>query len=74
MDLQAECRAAIEAADARIRAKLIKFTRKHGMTEAEAIELAEAWKCAARRTKRLHLPDRHWDTDRPTPQQAITGA
>ena len=77
MDLQATRRAASEAAariDANIKTKLVKLARKHGMTEVEAIELAEAWKCAARRTKRLHLPDRHRDTDRPTPQHALTGA
>ena len=33
--------------DARIRKKLLKRARKHGMTEAEAIELAEMWKHAA---------------------------
>jgi len=30
---------------------------KHGVTEAKAIELTEAWKRAARKTKRLHLVD-----------------
>src|SRR5262245_38695878 len=58
MDLQAACRAASEAAarsDAKIRTKLVKRARKHGMTEAEGIELAEAWKRAARHTKHLHL-------------------
>ena len=33
--------------DAKIRKKLIKRARKHGMTEAEAIELAETWTHAA---------------------------
>ena len=41
--------------DAKIRKKLIKRARKHGMTEAEAIELAEAWKHSARPTEHLHL-------------------
>ena len=39
--------------DAKIRKKLIKRARKHGMTEAEAIELAEAWKHAM--SPKLHL-------------------
>ena len=33
--------------EARIKDKLLKRARKHGMTEAEAIELAEMWKHAA---------------------------
>jgi hypothetical protein len=37
--------------------RLLKRARKHGVTEAEAIELTEAWKRAARKTKRLHLVD-----------------
>jgi hypothetical protein len=41
--------------DAKIRKKLLKRARKHGMTEAEAIELAETWKHAARHTEHLHL-------------------
>ena len=58
MDLQTACSAASEAAalsDAKIRSKLVKRARKHGMTEAEGIELAEAWKRAAKHTKHLHL-------------------
>jgi hypothetical protein len=58
MDLQAASRAAAEAAaciDARIKTKLVKHVRKHGMTEAEGIELADALKRAARHTKRLRL-------------------
>src|SRR5215470_15740507 len=58
MDLQDACRAASEAAarsDAKIRTKLVERARKQGMTEAEGIELAEAWKRAARPTKHLHL-------------------
>ena len=58
MDLQAACRAASEEAakiDARTKAKLVKRARRQGMTEAEAIEIAEAWKCAATHTKRLDL-------------------
>jgi hypothetical protein len=41
--------------DARIRKKLLKRARKHDMTEAEAIELAETWKHAARSMKHQHL-------------------
>jgi hypothetical protein len=41
--------------DARIAKKLLKRARKHGMTEAEAIELAQTWKHAARSMKHLHL-------------------
>jgi len=58
MNGRAACRAAVEAAEAGIRIKLIKLTRTHGMTEAEAIEIAEAWKRAARHSKHLH-PKRH---------------
>jgi len=46
MDLQAACRAASEEAakiDARTKAKLVKRARGQGMTEAEAIQIAEAW-------------------------------
>jgi hypothetical protein len=39
----------------KIRDKLLKRARKQGLTdEAEAIKLIEAWKRAARKTKRLH--------------------
>src|SRR5262249_9366264 len=51
-------RAASEAAarsDAKIGTKLVKRARKHGMAEAEGIELAEAWKRATRHTKHLQL-------------------
>jgi hypothetical protein len=41
--------------DAKVRKKLLKRARKHGMTEAEGIELAETWKHAARSMKHLHL-------------------
>ena len=54
MDLQAACRAVVEEADAWIKTKLVKRAIKHGLTEAEAIEIAEAWKLAARHTKHLH--------------------
>jgi hypothetical protein len=37
----------VERLDAKIRKKLLMRARKHGMTEAEAIELAETWKHAA---------------------------
>jgi len=60
MDLQAASRAASEAAariDAMVKTKLVKQARRYGMTEAEGIELAEAFKRAARNTKRLHLDD-----------------
>jgi hypothetical protein len=39
--------------DAKVRKKLLKRARKHGMTEAEGIELAEAWKYAM--SPKLHL-------------------
>jgi len=60
MDLQAASRAASDAAahiDAMVRTKLVTQARRHGMTEAEGFELAEAFKRAARNTKRLHLDD-----------------
>jgi hypothetical protein len=41
--------------DAKIRKKLLKRARKHDMTEAEKIELAETWKHAARSVKHQHL-------------------
>ena len=56
--LKAACREASEATakiDARIRDKLLKRARKHGMRESEVADLAEAWKSAAKKTKRLHL-------------------
>jgi hypothetical protein len=57
--LKAVRREASEAAasiDAKIRDKLLKRARKHGMTSGgEAAELAEVWKQAASKTKRLHL-------------------
>ena len=41
--------------DARIRAKLLKRAHKQGITDQdEALALIEAWKRAARKTKRLH--------------------
>jgi hypothetical protein len=61
MDLKAAGRAASQAAaqiDARIKTKLVRRARKHGMTEDEGIELAEALKRAARHTK--HLPVSSW--------------
>ena len=42
-------------ADAKIKKKLLKRARKHGLTEAEGIELAEAWKHAT--SPKLHLMD-----------------
>jgi hypothetical protein len=44
----------VSKADARVRAGILKRARKHGLSEAEAVELAEGWKRAARPTKRLH--------------------
>ena len=45
--------------DAGVKDKLLKRTRKQGMTdEREAAELIGAWKRAARHTKRLHLGDK----------------
>ena len=56
MDLETASRAASKAAaqiHAKINAKLIKRARKHGLTEAEGIALAETVKQAAVPTKRL---------------------
>ena len=61
--------------DARIRDKLVKHARKHGMTDREAVELDEAWKQAPKHTSKLAslvqrpanrdigvaTPDRHVD-------------
>jgi hypothetical protein len=41
-----------------IQTKLVERAVKHGMTEAEAIDLAETWRRAARHTKHLPLGDR----------------
>jgi hypothetical protein len=49
---------AVARIDSRIRDKLLKRARKHGMTDREAVELAEAWKQAAENTKYLQLPSR----------------
>jgi hypothetical protein len=50
-----ETAAAVASIDAKLRDKLLKRARKQGITnEAEATELIEAWKRAARKTKRLH--------------------
>lgn len=60
MDLYAANRAAADAAaeiNVKVKAKLLKRALKHGMTEAEAHDLAEAWKRAARHTRRLSLRD-----------------
>jgi hypothetical protein len=48
---------AVARIDARIRDWLLMRARKHGVTEAEAIELTEVWKRASRKTKPLHLVD-----------------
>jgi hypothetical protein len=61
--LKAACQtASAEAAyiDAKISDKLLKRARRLGMTnEREVTELVEAWKRAARHTKRLHLKRGH---------------
>jgi hypothetical protein len=62
VDLQAACRAASKATahiDDRVKTKLLKLSRKHGLTESEVTELAEALKRAAGHTKRLHLGSSH---------------
>jgi hypothetical protein len=55
--------AAAEAAgiDAQIRDKLLKRAHRLGMTtnEREVTELVEAWKRAARKTRRLHRKHGH---------------
>ena len=57
--LKAGCIEASKAAagiDAKVKDKLLKRARKQGITnERQAAELVEAWKRAARHTKRLHL-------------------
>jgi hypothetical protein len=45
----------VSKADARVRERLLRRARKHGLSEAEAAELAETWKRAARPTRRLDL-------------------
>jgi hypothetical protein len=60
MDLHAANRAAADAAaqiNVKVKTKLLKRALKHGMTEAEALDLAEAWKRAASHTRRLPLGD-----------------
>jgi hypothetical protein len=60
VSLQAARRAAAETAaqmETRIRTKLVKCALKHGMTDAEGIDLAEMWKRAAGHTKHLPLGD-----------------
>jgi hypothetical protein len=45
--------------DAGVKDKLLKRAHKQGMTdEREVTELIDAWKRAARHTKRLHLGDK----------------
>jgi len=46
---------AVAQVDASTKNKLVKRALKHGMTEAEGMELAEALKQAAKHTKRLDL-------------------
>jgi hypothetical protein len=58
MDLKALCREASEAVihiDGKIRRKLLKRARSYGLAtnEAEVTQLVEAWKRAAKKTKRL---------------------
>jgi hypothetical protein len=59
MDLQAASRAAAEEVariNARIKTKLMKRARRQGLSnEREVTDLVEAWKQAAKHTKRLHL-------------------
>ena len=60
MDLDAAIRAAADVAaqiNAKTKTKLVKRAIKQGMTEAEAIDVANAWKCAATHTDRLRLGD-----------------
>ena len=55
--IRLEALEAVARIDARIRDWLLMRARKHGVTEAEAIELTEVWKRASRKTKPLHLVD-----------------
>jgi hypothetical protein len=63
MDLQAAARAAakaVEQIDAKVKTKLMKRARRQGMTnEGEVTALVQAWKQAAKHTKRLHLGHGH---------------
>jgi hypothetical protein len=58
MDLQVAIWAASEATvriDAKVKNTLMKRARRQGMIDArEVTELVDAWKRAARHTKRLH--------------------
>jgi len=61
MDLHGANREAADAAaqiNVKVKTKLLKRALKHGMTEAEALDLVEAWKRAASHTKHLPLGDR----------------
>jgi hypothetical protein len=50
-----ETAAAVASIDAKVRDKLLKRARKQGMSnEAEVIELVNAWKHSAKKTKRWH--------------------
>ncbi len=60
MDLHAASRAAADVAaqiHANTKTRLVKRALKQGMTEAEGIDLAEAWNRAARHTRHLPLGD-----------------
>jgi hypothetical protein len=45
----------VAAIDAKVRDRLVKRARKHGLSQDEAIKHVAAWKTAARKTKHLHL-------------------
>jgi hypothetical protein len=45
--------------DAKVRDKLLKRARRQGLTTEAGIELAEAWKRAAKKTRHLHRRDLH---------------
>jgi hypothetical protein len=60
MDLHAASRAAADVAariNAKIKTRLVRRALKNGMTEAEGIDLADAWKRAGTHTGRLRLGD-----------------
>ena len=69
-DLHLAATEAIGRSEAKIRAKLLKRLRKHGLTDQDAGALVEAWKRAAVNTKDLEVPAR---TQKPPNSHAKVG-
>lgn len=60
MDLHAASRAGADVVakiDEKTKVKLVKRATKQGMTDAEAVDVAEAWKRAGTHTGRLRFGD-----------------